>query len=872
MIQAIGLTSVPRRHQPPAVDDLTFEACPGEITVLWGPAGAGKTTALRLMLHLSPGRGVGLFRGRPLPRVPHPLQEVGVLLGDVPGHPARTARNHLRMLAAAVGVPVDRVEDLLATVGLADVADHRLGGFSLGMSRRLGLAVALLGDPHTLVLDEPTEGLSAREVSWMAGLLTSYTAEGGTVLVATRKVAVARELADRVVTMEAGRLLADEEVTDFVRAQRRPRVTVHSPQAERLAALLSHQAGVSSQPGNSVPLEVVPEGGGRIAIYGSTCASVGETAHRHGILVHQLTFEEEQLHASSDLTDGAVGRTGGAPPHGATPGAPSMGTPGVDCLAPAPLGEAPRSSPPGGASGVHGNAAPRSVALASQVLADQEARSAHAQSEGARTVGHQVNGVEADRRQELPARQEAQPPRSGRRTRVPRAGVPAIAADHTERGGPEEAGPLVAHGAGLAEGTAVTGVADAEGGSDTPDTVNGSHTVAGETGHGGLRPSSTPGAQAADRGHAGSGVTGLDALPGTGRGEEADRPEASAVLCASEYVGQLDTACPADYPAPEPGATIVPVTTGTPGATVPFTSPTGPTVDGLLCTSAGSLVIRSAPSAPPAETNGAARSSFRIPTIRPTGPSHPLRYELLRFATLRSSWLTPLLALLAGFGTAVVLAPGGDPTVGRLLSGWPVSLPLPPVALAAGVLGAVAFGQEFRYPVLAPARTSSPRRLGLLVAKLTLSGVVAVALVLATVVVNASVGMLFSGGDRTGVLRPPSGLWVTVAGLVVLCLCCAWGGLLAAGAFRSTMAGLAAAVAVPMVGAPALWGALWQTPGAEVPAWLWANALASWPAGLGPGWSGMTEFSGQPVGCAVLLSLIALLACSTCLACRYRTR
>ncbi|KOG90359.1 ABC transporter ATP-binding protein, partial [Streptomyces varsoviensis] len=110
MIQAIGLTSVPRRHQPPAVDDLTFEAPSGRVTVLLGASGAGKTSALRLLLRLDPGRGVALFRGRPLHRIPHPAREIGVFLGDVPGHPGRTARGHLRMLSAAVGVPAERAD------------------------------------------------------------------------------------------------------------------------------------------------------------------------------------------------------------------------------------------------------------------------------------------------------------------------------------------------------------------------------------------------------------------------------------------------------------------------------------------------------------------------------------------------------------------------------------------------------------------------------------------------------------------------------------------------------------------------------------------------------------------------------------------
>lgn len=149
MIQAFGLTSNPRKELPPAVDDVSFEARAGRVTALLGASGAGKTTALRLMLGLQRGRGLTYFRGRPLHRIAHPSREVGVLLGDVPGHPARTVRGHLRMLCAAAGVPVRRADEVLESVGLLGLRDERLGSLSRGMDRRLGLACALVPDPHT---------------------------------------------------------------------------------------------------------------------------------------------------------------------------------------------------------------------------------------------------------------------------------------------------------------------------------------------------------------------------------------------------------------------------------------------------------------------------------------------------------------------------------------------------------------------------------------------------------------------------------------------------------------------------------------------------------------------------------------------------
>ncbi|MFI9720125.1 ATP-binding cassette domain-containing protein [Streptomyces sp. NPDC052396] len=288
MIQAIGLTSAPRRNQPLAVADLSFEARPGRITVLLGEPRAGKTSALRLLLRRDPGRGIALFRGRPLDRVPHPAREIGVLLGDAPGHPARTARNHLGMLAAAAGVPLKRVDEVLEVVGLAGLAGQRLGDLSRGMDRRLGLAAALLGDPHTLVLDEPSHELSPREISWLHGLLRGFAAHGGTVLATSRAPGEAARIADQVVTIGQGRLIADQTVTEFTGARLRPRIVVQSPYASRLAQVLG--AEVTPVPDAPVP-EVVQDGGSRLFVYGSNCAAVGEAAFRHGILVHRLTEE-----------------------------------------------------------------------------------------------------------------------------------------------------------------------------------------------------------------------------------------------------------------------------------------------------------------------------------------------------------------------------------------------------------------------------------------------------------------------------------------------------------------------------------------------------------------------------------------------------
>ncbi|MFE2676160.1 ATP-binding cassette domain-containing protein, partial [Streptomyces hygroscopicus] len=241
MIQATGLTSTPRRNQPPVVDDLTFEAPAGRVTALLGGPGAGKTTALRLLLQLDRGHGSAFFRGRPLHRIRRPAHEIGVLLEDVPGHPGRTVRGHLRMLGAAAGVAATRADVVLDVVGLTDLANERLGDLSTGAERRLGIATALLGDPHTLVLDEPARGLSPRETTWLYGLLRQFAAHGGAVLVTAEDAESVARLADQVLTLESGRLVADQPVDEFVRTRLRPRVVVHSPLVGRLAAVLEEE-------------------------------------------------------------------------------------------------------------------------------------------------------------------------------------------------------------------------------------------------------------------------------------------------------------------------------------------------------------------------------------------------------------------------------------------------------------------------------------------------------------------------------------------------------------------------------------------------------------------------------------------------------
>jgi ABC-type multidrug transport system ATPase subunit len=304
VIQAIGLTSsTPRRGGRPAVADLTFDVRGGEVTGLLGPAGSGKTAAVRLLLGIDSGRGATLVHGRPLHELPHPEKEIGALVGDVPCHPRRSARGHLRMLCSAFGLPVSRAEQLLHLVGLEAVADEPVATYSLGMDRRLGFAVALLARPRILVLDDPVRGLPPREAAWVHDLVRRHAAAGGAVLLTGRDPRALARTTDRVLALEDGRLVADESAGQFARTRLRPYVAVRSPYALRLAEVLS-QGGA----------EVIAAGGSRIAVYGSSSAAVGEAAYRNGILLHQLADRTAGDRTGAEVPAG--------PPHPAAPGQP----------------------------------------------------------------------------------------------------------------------------------------------------------------------------------------------------------------------------------------------------------------------------------------------------------------------------------------------------------------------------------------------------------------------------------------------------------------------------------------------------------------------------------------------------------------------
>ena len=303
MITAVGLT---KRYGPKvAVDDLSFEVRPGVVTGFLGPNGAGKSTTMRLMLDLDRGGGETRFDGRRYRDVPRPMREIGAVLEAKAFHPTRSARNHLLMLAAANGIGPGRVDEVLALVGLSDVARGRPKGFSLGMSQRLGLACALLGDPHTLVLDEPANGLDPHGIQWLRDVLKSLAAQGRTVFVSSHLLAEMAQMADELVVIGRGRLIDSGPVSDFVGRFTRTTVLVRSPEASRLADLLADDGATVDSLSD-----------GSLVVGGADAASVGELAASYGVVLHQLVTRTASLEEAFLSATGAAEEYRGVSTHG----------------------------------------------------------------------------------------------------------------------------------------------------------------------------------------------------------------------------------------------------------------------------------------------------------------------------------------------------------------------------------------------------------------------------------------------------------------------------------------------------------------------------------------------------------------------------
>jgi ABC-2 type transport system ATP-binding protein len=299
-----------------AVDDLSFEVRPGSVTGFLGPNGAGKSTTMRLMLGLDHGAGSTTFDGVPFTSLERPMLHVGSLLEAKPFHPTRKARNHLLMLAAANGIRSSRVDEVLEQLGLTAVARKKPRTFSLGMGQRLGLAAALLGDPSTLILDEPANGLDPQGIQWIRELLKGFAATGRSVFVSSHLLSEMALMADQLVVIGRGRLIASGPIEDFVRTSTRNAVIVRSPQATELAEVLAREAAV-----------VEPVQPGVVSVTGLDAARIGDLAFEHSIRLHELSnrvatleeafleatqgAEEYQAHQVAELTQVAPTNGGG---------------------------------------------------------------------------------------------------------------------------------------------------------------------------------------------------------------------------------------------------------------------------------------------------------------------------------------------------------------------------------------------------------------------------------------------------------------------------------------------------------------------------------------------------------------------------------
>jgi len=284
MITVSGLTK--HYDDRTAVDDLTFTVAAGRVTGFVGPNGAGKSTTMRMMVGLTRSdAGEVRYDGIRYTDLQHPARLVGSVLDARCMHPGRTARNHLRAMAAMSGIPAGRVEQVLADVGLESAIDQRAGGFSLGMRQRLALAGALLGDPQVLLLDEPSNGLDPDGIRWLRNHLSDFAERGGTVFVSSHLIGELSLFADDLVVVGAGKLLAAETVK-AITARQASTVIVETPQPGELARLLDAQ---------HVTVDV---NGDRLVVRGATKATVSQLAFEHGIRIVELSESTQSLEDS----------------------------------------------------------------------------------------------------------------------------------------------------------------------------------------------------------------------------------------------------------------------------------------------------------------------------------------------------------------------------------------------------------------------------------------------------------------------------------------------------------------------------------------------------------------------------------------------
>ncbi len=277
MIEAHGLTK--SYGKKTAVSGISFTVQPGKVTGFLGPNGAGKSTTMRMIVGLDrPTAGTVTVNGRPYAEHRSPLTEVGALLDAKAVHTGRSASNHLRAVAATHGIGQKRVDEVIEMTGLQQVAKKRVGGFSLGMGQRLGIAAALLGDPRTLILDEPVNGLDPEGVLWVRNLVRYLASEGRTVFLSSHLMSEMALTADHILVIGRGRIIADAPVADIVGGASRHQVRVRTPHATQLVELL-----------RGPDTSVTSLDAGLIEVTGSTAEAIGELAAANRIVLHELT-------------------------------------------------------------------------------------------------------------------------------------------------------------------------------------------------------------------------------------------------------------------------------------------------------------------------------------------------------------------------------------------------------------------------------------------------------------------------------------------------------------------------------------------------------------------------------------------------------
>ena len=283
MIEARELTK--RYGDKTAVDGVTFEVMPGTVTGFLGPNGAGKSTTMRMIVGLDrPSAGTVTVNGKAYAAHAAPLQEVGVLLDARAVHTGRSAYQHLRAMAATHAIPTRRVREVIDMTGLDGVADKRVGGFSLGMGQRLGIAAALLGDPHTLILDEPVNGLDPEGVKWVRTMVRHLAGEGRTVFISSHLMSEMSQTADHLLVIGRGRIIAAGPIDEVVATATRASVRVTTPRPSELVDLLIGEGAT-----------VTTLAPGRLEVAELSSAEIGDLAAAHGLPLHELTPHRASL-------------------------------------------------------------------------------------------------------------------------------------------------------------------------------------------------------------------------------------------------------------------------------------------------------------------------------------------------------------------------------------------------------------------------------------------------------------------------------------------------------------------------------------------------------------------------------------------------